>query len=85
MKIKNVLSIIFLVIFFLFSNQAWAADWIYFDTAEVGDVYYDKSSIKKVSENIVSVWNKDVLSEKAKKSIFHFSRKYIKPLKILPC
>jgi cell division septation protein DedD len=70
MKIKNVLSIIFLVIFFLFSNQAWAADWIYFDTAAVGDVYYDKSSIVKVSENIISVWNKDVLSEKTKKKYF---------------
>ncbi len=70
MKIKNVQSIIFLVIFFLFSNQAWAADWIYFDTAAVGDVYYDKSSIKKVSENIISIWNKNVLSEKAKKKYF---------------
>jgi hypothetical protein len=70
MKIKNVQSIIFLVFFSLFANQAWAADWIYFDTAAVGDVYYDKSSIKKVSENIISVLNKDVLSEKTKKKYF---------------
>ena len=70
MKIKNVQSIICLVIFFLFANQAWAADWIYFDTAAVGDVYYDKSSIKKVSKNIISVWNKDVLSKEAKKKYF---------------
>jgi len=33
-------------------------------------VYYDKSSIKKESENIISVLNKDVLSEKAKKKYF---------------
>jgi hypothetical protein len=70
MKIKNVQCIICLVIFFLFSNQAWAANWIYFDTASVGDVYYDKSSIKKVSENIIAVWSKDVLSEQAKRKYF---------------
>jgi hypothetical protein len=70
MKAKNVQSIICLVIFFLFANQAWAADWIYFDTAAIGDVYYDKSSIKKVNENIISVWNKDILSEKAKTKYF---------------
>jgi hypothetical protein len=70
MKIKNVQSIVFLVIFFLFSNQAWAVDWIYFDTAAVGDVYYDKSSIKKVSENIISIRNKDILSDQAKRKYF---------------
>jgi hypothetical protein len=70
MKIKNVQSIICLVIFSLFANQAWAADWIYFYTSAVGDVYYDKSSIQKVSKNIISVWNKDILSEKAKKKYF---------------
>jgi len=36
MKAKNVQGIICLVIFFLFANQAWAADWIYYDTAAVG-------------------------------------------------
>jgi hypothetical protein len=70
MKIKNVQSIICLVIFFLFANQTWAADWIYFDKAAVGDVYYDKSSIKKVSKNIISVLNKDILSEKTKRKYF---------------
>ena len=66
MKAKNVQSIICLAIFFLFANQAWATNWIYFDTAAVGDVYYDKSSIKKEDKNIISVWNKDILSEKGK-------------------
>ena len=42
------------------------AEWIYYDTAAAGDMYYDKSSIKKVNESIFSVWNKDILSEKAK-------------------
>ncbi len=70
MKTKNVQSIICLVIFSLFANQAWAADWIYYDTSD-GDMYYDKSSIKKVNKSIISVWNKDILSEEAKTK--HFS------------
>jgi hypothetical protein len=70
MKAKNVQGIICLIIFFLFANQAWAADWIYYDTAAVGDMYYDKSSIKKVNENIISVWNKNILSKDAKTKYF---------------
>ena len=70
MKAKNVQGIICLVIFFLFANQAWAADWIYFDTTAAGDMYYDKSSIKKVNKSIISVWDKDILSEEAKTRYF---------------
>ena len=70
MKAKNVQSIICLVIFFLFANQAWAADWIYYDTADFGDSYYDKSSIKKIKESIISVWTKNILSEEAKTKYF---------------
>ncbi|MGA2781704.1 MAG: surface-adhesin E family protein [Smithella sp.] len=70
MKVKNVQSIICLVIFSLFANQAWATDWIYFDTTSVGDMYYDKSSIKKTDKSIISVWNKDILSEEAKTKYF---------------
>ena len=71
MKAKNVQSIICLVIFFLFANQAWAADWVYYDKAAVGDMlYYDKSSIKKVNESIISVWTKNILSEETKTKYF---------------
>jgi hypothetical protein len=70
MKTKNVQSIICLVIFFLFANQAWAADWIYYDTADFGDSYYDKNSIKKIKESIISVWTKNILSEEAKTKYF---------------
>ena len=69
-KTKNIQSIICLVIFFLFANQAWAAEWIYYSTSEVGDMYYDKSSIKKVNKNIISVWAKNILSEEAKTKYF---------------
>jgi hypothetical protein len=70
MKAKNVQSIICLVIFFLFANQAWAADWIYYDTADFGDSYYDKSRIKKVNKSIIPVWTKNILSEEAKTKYF---------------
>ena len=70
MKTKNVQSIICLVIFFLLANQAWTADWIYYDTADFGDSYYDKNSIKKIKESIISVWTKNILSEEAKTKYF---------------
>jgi hypothetical protein len=70
MKAINVQRIICLVIFILFANQTWAADWIYCDKAAVGDMYYDKSSIKKVNENIISVQNKYILSVEAKTKFF---------------
>jgi hypothetical protein len=75
MKVKNVQSIIILVIFFLFANQTWAADWIYYDTADFGDSYYDKSSIKKVNESIISVWTKNILSEEAKTKYYSILKK----------
>jgi DedD protein len=70
MKIKNVQRVIFLVFFFLFFNQAWAANWIYIDKAAVGDVYYGKNSIKKVDKSIILVWNKVILSKEAKTKYF---------------
>jgi len=70
MKAKNVQSIICLVIFFLFAHQAWAVDWIYFDKAAVGDVYFSKNSVKKVDKNIILVWNKVILSKEGKTKYF---------------
>ena len=69
MKAKHIQVIICLVIF-LFANQTWAADWIYYDTAAVGDMYYDKSSFKKVNKSIIPVWTKNILSEEAKTKYF---------------
>ena len=56
MKIKNVQRVLFLLIFFLFANHAWAEDWILCEVSGTGNRYYDKSSIKKVSNDIVSIW-----------------------------
>jgi ketosteroid isomerase-like protein len=75
MKAKNVQSIICLVIFFLFADQAWAADWIYYGTADIGDMYYDKSSIKKVNKSIISIWLKNILSEEGKTKYFSILKK----------
>ncbi|MGA3281422.1 MAG: surface-adhesin E family protein [Smithella sp.] len=70
MKAKNIQSIICLVIFFIFASQAWAADWIYYGTSDVGDMFYDKSSIKKVDKSIISVWLKNILSQEGRTKYF---------------
>jgi hypothetical protein len=69
-KIKNVQSIICFVIIVIFANHAWAADWISYASSSAGDMYYDKSSIKKVNTSIIPVWTKTILSEEAKTKYF---------------
>jgi hypothetical protein len=69
-KIKKVQGIICLVLFFLFASQAWAADWIFYTSSNIGKEYYDKTSVKKVNENITSVWAKIILNEDAKTKNF---------------
>jgi hypothetical protein len=66
MKIRNLQGIICLVIFSLFTNQAWAADWKFFASSGGGDMYYDKSSVKKVNKNIIRMWTKKTYNEKGK-------------------
>ena len=56
--------------FFLFVNQAWAADWIFYSSSTIGKEYYDKSSVKRVDKNIVSAWIKIILNEDAKTNNF---------------
>jgi len=72
MKAKNVQGIICLVMFFLFANQAWAVEWIFYTSSSLGKMYYDKSSIKKVNENIIRVWTENILNEDGKKETFSF-------------
>jgi hypothetical protein len=68
MKINNLQGIVCLVIFFLFANQAYAADWKFLAQSVTGNLYYDKSSIKKVDDNIISVLTKTVYNEYGKKN-----------------
>jgi hypothetical protein len=72
MKIKNLQSIICLVIIFLFANNAWTAEWIYYTSMSTGHMYYDKSSIKKVKKNIISVLTKTKYTENGKTQHFSF-------------
>ena len=72
MKAKNVQSVIYSIIIFLFASGAWAADWVLCNTPNEGKVYYDKSSIKKVSKNNIRVWTKTILNKDGKNRYFLF-------------
>lgn len=71
-KVKNVQSIVCLIILFLFANQAWAADWILYSSTSEGNMYYDKSSIKKINNNIIRVWSKKIFNKNGKIVSFSF-------------
>lgn len=70
MKVRNVQSVICLVIFFLFANLAWAEDWISYEDSKTGTMYYDKSSVKEVNKNIFSVWTIKVYNKDGKTQDF---------------
>ena len=72
MKIKSIKIFAVPVIIFLFVNQAWAADWIGFASNNLGDMYYDKSTIKKENKNIINVMIKQILSREGKTKYFSF-------------
>ncbi len=63
---KNVQNIICLVILFMLAGQAWAEDWVYYGSNDIGDMYYDKSRITEVKKNIASAWTKNKLSPEGK-------------------
>jgi hypothetical protein len=66
MKAKNVQCIFCFVIFFLFVTQAQAAEWISYGSSSSGDWDFDKASIKKVNNNIVQVWVRNIYNENKK-------------------
>jgi hypothetical protein len=70
MKVRNVQMVICLVFIFLFANLAYAEDWISYDVSKTGNKYYEKSSIKEVDKNIISVWTIDVYNDEGKKRDF---------------
>jgi len=84
MKIKNLQGIICFVIFFLFANQVWAADWKMVGSSNTAKEYYDVSSIKRINKNIISVWTKRIYNEDGKKRNFLFSKAEMKHQSILP-
>ena len=70
MKIKNITNIICLIIFFLFANQSFAADWGIRGLLPRGTGYYDKNSIKKINKNISQVWTVTIYNEEGKADAF---------------
>ena len=70
MKVRSVQMVICLVFFFLFANLACAEDWISYDVSKTGTKYYEKSSIKEVDKNIISVWTINVYNNEGKKRDF---------------
>lgn len=66
MKARNVQFVICLVILFLLTSQARAADWIFNGASNIGNEYYDKSSVKIVNKNIVQVWTKTLYNDVGK-------------------
>lgn len=64
--------IIGLVAFFLLNNPASASEWILYDQSVIGNMYYDKSSIKKMNQHIIQVWDKTLYNENGRKNHFAF-------------
>ena len=50
----------------MLASQAWAEDWVYYGSNDIGDMYYDKSRITEVKKNIASAWTKNKLSPEGK-------------------
>ena len=69
---KNKMSLVMVgIIFFsllIFSVGNTDSDdkWIWYGTTDMGDSYYDKSSITEVSPKVIQVWNKDKYSKVGK-------------------
>ncbi len=63
-KSKILKLVFFAVLFPLFENNGWPAEWTYFASSAARDSYYDKSSIQKVDDKIMSVRTKQILNAK---------------------
>jgi hypothetical protein len=64
------LGIIFITLFFV--NVGSTDDshrWILYGKSDMGDSYYDQSSITEVSPKVIQLWNKDKYSEVGKEII----------------
>lgn len=72
MKSQNIHGIVFLILLFLFANQAEAEEWIYYASTPTRDAFYDKSSLKRVDRHIISVCTKIAFNDDGKKHDFSF-------------
>ena len=58
--------IFFSLLIFSVGNTDSDDKWIWYGTTDMGDSYYDKSSITEVSPKVIQVWNKDKYSKVGK-------------------
>lgn len=70
MKINNIRCFVCFAVLFLSVNSAMASDWKFIAKSVTGNMYYDKSSIKEVSKNIISLYTKTVYNEYGGKNGF---------------
>ena len=72
----RIISLLTVLISFsiVISSVAEGADWKYYGRTEWGDSYYDRQSIKKISQDILEVWTKEVVTSKKQKDFMIKSR-----------
>jgi hypothetical protein len=79
MKTTNMLVVVALMIFFIFINLGFAAQWVLCVSDSSGArLYYDKSSIKKVNKNVMRVLNKFEYISKNNKKMAYTALKQVK-------
>ena len=59
---KKIILVLVVLMVSLFSNIAYGGKWVFYSNLG-GKSYYDKDSIKKISDNTVTVWTKTFPSQ----------------------
>ena len=73
MRITSLLTVV-ISFSIVISSVTEGADWKYYGRTEWGDSYYDRQSIKRISQDILAVWTKDVVTSKKQKDLMLKSR-----------
>ena len=63
------LLIVLISVSIVISAVSEGADWKYYGRTEWSDSYYDRHSIKKISQDILEVWTKEVVTSKKQKDL----------------
>ena len=74
MRITSLLTVL-ITFSIVISSVAEERDWRYYGRTEWGDSYYDRQSIKKISQDILEVWTKEVVTSKKQKDLMIKSRR----------
>jgi len=59
---KKIIYVLLILMVSLFSNDAYGGKWVFYSNLS-GKSYYDKDSIKKISDNTVTLWTKTFPSQ----------------------